>query len=243
MHGSVRVLILCWALPAALSAEMRFSDQALAAGVADDGEANGAAFGDFSGDGLPDLFVARLGRSARPLLYRNEGDGTFVTADLDGVQSGSTMGGVFVDYDSDGDLDLYTINFFRPNQLFENVDGRLTLVDVELTDPGSSTGAAFADYDRDGRVDLFTTHRGASANQYKSRPYQEGFVELSDFHSMLGSGRDSFGALPFDYDSDGDADLYVSNFGFANLLFRNQGRGSFLQVPGGRGSSTRGGRS
>ena len=74
MHGSVRVLILCWALPAALSAEMRFSDQALAAGVADDGEANGAAFGDFSGDGLPDLFVARLGRSARPLLYRNEGD-------------------------------------------------------------------------------------------------------------------------------------------------------------------------
>ncbi|MBT7593527.1 MAG: hypothetical protein HN559_01410, partial [Gemmatimonadetes bacterium] len=230
MHRSVRALILCSALPAALSAQMQFSDQALAAGVADEGEANGAAFGDFSGDGLPDLFVARLGRSARPLLYRNEGDGTFATADLNGVSSGSTMGGVFVDYDSDGDLDLYTISFFRPNQLFENVDGRLILADDALTDPGASTGAAFADYDRDGRVDLFTTHRGANANQYWSRPDQAGFVELSDFHSTLGSGRDSFGGLPFDYDSDGDVDIYVSNWGFANLLFSNQGRGSFLQV-------------
>jgi len=235
MHRSVRVLILCGVLPAALSAQMRFSDQALSTGVADDGEANGAAFGDFSGDGMPDLFVARLGRRARPLLYRNAGDGTFDTADLDGAHSGSTMGGVFVDYDSDGDLDLYTISFFRPNQLFENVDGRLTLADAEFTDPGSSTSAAFADYDRDGRVDLFTTHRGARANQYKSRPYQEGFVELSEFHSALGSGRDSFGALPFDYDSDGDVDLYVSNWGFANLLFRNEGRGSFLQVARGTG--------
>ena len=213
-------------------AQMRFSDQASVAGVAEEGEANGAAFGDYSGDGLPDLFVARLGEGVQPLLYLNQGDGTFADERAAVAGLGSTMGGVFVDYDLDGDLDLYTVHFRDPDRLLDNEGGSLVLIDREDApdDNPFSTGAAFADLDGDGRLDLFTTHWTHSSNQYYTRIHQEGFAELSALHSALRSGRDSFGSLPFDYDNDGDQDLYVSNWGFANLLFRNQGRGTFRQV-------------
>ncbi len=226
----IHLLFFCIATD--LCAQIRFGDEAATAGVADRGEANGAAFGDYSGDGLPDLFVARLGDDVQPLLYLNQGDGTFVDERATVAGSGSTLGGLFVDYDSDGDLDLYTVHFRDRNRIFENEGGKLVIRDRQDAsgDNPSSTGAAFADYDGDGRLDLFTTNWSESSNQYYIRIYQEGFAELSRLHSALRSGRDSFGALPFDYDSDGDIDLYLSNWGFANLLFSNQGHGTFRQI-------------
>ncbi len=232
MPRSIRALMVCCGIPGALCADMRFSDQALQAGVADVGETNGAAFGDYSGDGLPDLFVARLGSDADPLLYLNTGNGTFAAERQVVAGLRSTMGGIFVDYDSDGDLDLYTVHYREPDRLLDNEGWRLVLIDRQDApdDNPFSMGAAFGDYDGDGRIDLFTVHRVANSNQYYTRVHQEGFVELSELHSALRSGRDSFGALPLDYDSDGDLDLYVSNLGFASLLYCNEGRGTFRQI-------------
>ncbi len=231
MRRMLFIYLLVCCSPAVLYAQIRFTDQAPIAGVADGGEANGAAFGDYSGDGLPDLFVARLGEGVQPLLYLNQGDGTFANerAMVAGIES--TMGGIFVDYDADGDLDLYTVHFFEPNRLLENEGGRLAVVDgAEVSgDQLSSTTAAFADFDGDGLVDLYTGSRFRSPNQYYTRIAEDGFIERSESHSALRSGQESFGAVPFDYDADGDQDLYVSSLGFANLLYRNE-RGTYRQV-------------
>ena len=127
MPRSIRALIVCCGFPGALCADMRFSDQALQARVADVGETNGAAFGDYSGDGLPDLFVARLGSDADPLLYLNTGNGPFAAEPQVVAGLRSTMGGIFVDYDSDGDLDLYTVHYREPDRLLDNEGGRLVI--------------------------------------------------------------------------------------------------------------------
>src|SRR5690606_30997231 len=90
----------------------RFEDVTQRAGVAGYGQAGtGVAVGDVDGDGLPDLFVTNYGPN---ILYRNNGDGTFSDwtekAGVAGGEYWSSSAGFF-DYDLDGDLDLYVVNY------------------------------------------------------------------------------------------------------------------------------------
>lgn len=223
--------LLCSCLSTArVEAQIRFVERAVLAAVADDGDANGAAFGDYTGDGWPDLFVARLGRGLDPLLYVNRGDGTFADERALVAGMGGSMGGLFVDYDQDGDSDLYIVRFDEANVLLRNDQGRLAALPAEQLAAGNlgATSAVVADFDGDGAFDLFSTHRYFSANQYFPRFYEDGFVE--DTPSALRAGRESFSASAFDYDLDGDQDLYVGNFAYADLLFRNDGSGVFSQI-------------
>jgi ASPIC/UnbV protein/VCBS repeat protein len=85
-----------------------FTDVTGRAGVGDPGLCLGCAWGDYDGDGRPDLFVVNdFGRST---LYHNEGDGTFrdVTVAAGALAYGAGMSASFADYDNDGRLDLYT---------------------------------------------------------------------------------------------------------------------------------------
>jgi hypothetical protein len=84
-----------------------FTDVTDSAGVGDTGLCLGTAFGDYDGDGHPDLWVAN--DFGRKTLYRNRGDGTFedVTVRTGTLAYGAGMSSSFGDYDNDGDLDLY----------------------------------------------------------------------------------------------------------------------------------------
>ena len=129
----------------------------------------GAAFLDFDGDGLLDLYLVNggetpRGKSPTPVrnaLYRNLGQGSFEeVAERAGVgQVGFYgMGAAAADYDNDGDQDLYVTGFpssalFRNNGdgTFENVSESAGVENPERW--GAS--AAWTDYDRDGLLDLF----------------------------------------------------------------------------------------
>jgi hypothetical protein len=161
-----------------------FSDRAAQAGVSfvhfhgkrssqlPEDMGSGLAWGDYDGDGDPDLFVVNesgpltlsadeLGRSpAHARLFRNQGDGTFedVTEAAGVAVRGLGMGAAWGDYDGDGDLDLF-VTRYGTNRLFRN-DGKGRFRDVsEETHVGGAegfwTGVSLADYDRDGDLDAY----------------------------------------------------------------------------------------
>ncbi len=127
------------------------------------GHSDGAAWGDYDGDGWFDLYVVnRLGANS---LYRNNRDGTFAE-----VTSGSLVediansnGSAWGDYDNDGHLDLFVANgtaFAENNALYHNNgDGTFTRVVTGsiATDTGYFVGCGWADYDNDGDLDMFVT--------------------------------------------------------------------------------------
>lgn len=130
-------------------------------------------------------------------------------------------GGVaWLDYDGDGDQDLYFVQggSLEPgdgepagNQLYRNDDGHF--VDVTASTgtghTGYGMGATAGDYDRDGDIDLYVTNVGANV-LYRN----EGDGAFTDVSSSVGVDHPGWGASAtwLDYDLDGDLDLYVSNY-------------------------------
>ncbi len=128
-----------------------------------------------------------------------------------------------LDYDKDGDLDIYLINGGYPpevpppaalptNRLFrQESDGRFVDVTEEsgLGDTGYGMGVAVADYDNDGFVDVYITNYGANA-LYRNR----GDSTFENVTAQTGTGDEAWGtsAAFFDYDADGWLDLFVVNY-------------------------------
>ena len=119
-----------------------------------------ACVGDYNGDGYLDLYVTNMGKARRNALYRNNKDGTFtdVTADTNTGDAGDGRTCAWVDFDADGNLDLFTTNHLRPNKLFRNT-GKGVFTDVAsgagIDYPLDIFAATWADYDRDGFIDVF----------------------------------------------------------------------------------------
>ncbi|MEO8188758.1 MAG: CRTAC1 family protein [Acidobacteriota bacterium] len=124
----------------------------------------GCAFGDYDGDGLPDLYVTgsvphwgKPNESSCGKLYRNLGGGKFqdVTAHAGLHACGLGMGAFWADLDGDGRLDLYLTNVGANTVYWNRGDGTFEKgKNTGLEDPLFSIGAAFLDYDGDGRVDV-----------------------------------------------------------------------------------------
>ena len=194
---------------------------------------------------------------AADVFYRNNGDGTFSEwtkqAGLEGEKFYG-MSALFGDYDNDGWPDLLVANDSTPNLLFRNLrDGRFAeealMAGVAYSGEGVTQGcmgAAWGDYDNDGLFDLFVTN---FADEYNALYRNEGggfFVDVS-FAAGIGAAPAelvSWGTGFFDYDNDGDRDLFVanghtypqadlprvnSNYKQANSLFENRG-GRLVEV-------------
>ncbi len=198
----------------------------------------GASFGDFNADGWPDLYVGNYfleydgplteindativnaSKTARGYLLLNRDGKRFedVYSDYGLDHRGFGFGGVFTDFDNDGDQDLIVNHDFgykaKPNYLLRNEFPRRQFRYVE-TDQGmdlriNAMGAAVGDYDNNGWMDYFVTNikfNRFMVNGGPTAPFTDRARELrTDIFTI------SWGANFADFDQDGDLDLFVAN--------------------------------
>ena len=148
-------------------------------------------------------------------------------------------GGAFLDYDNDGNLDLYLVNSAAPSVFFRNKgDGTFTDVteSAKVDNQGSyGHGVACGDYDNDGYVDLYVTNFGA--NRLYRNNGDGTFADVT-VQAGVGDPHWSSSATFFDYDSDGYLDLYVVNYvnyrldGSAPICLENPAFGATEKVRG-----------
>lgn len=196
------------------------------------------AWGDFDGDGDPDL---HLGTAATPipahnLLFRNDGAGGFVevAAELGvSLPGASSRQSNWIDYDNDGDLDLFVAQRAGGNRLFRNEGG--TFIDVSrasgLYDLRRSVAACWFDFDKDGDLDVYVGNQNGDREGF----YRNESGVFTDIARSLGidQGERAYedgaaGCAVADFDNDGELDLFVAAYG-PNILYRNEG-GRFVDV-------------
>ena len=208
-----------------------------------------AAWADYDGDGLLDLFVAngRLDANVQDFLYHNEGKGLFTRITNGPIVTPvlSSWQGGWSDFDNDGDLDLFVCHSRgAANSLFRN-DGAGQFVEVAaatgLGEVGESIGAAWGDYDNDGDLDLFVTNGrllGATMQNFFYRNKGDGTFERITT-GALAEDVDHFVSCAWvDYDNDGWLDLFLTVIGpgvpqsssLKNRLYLNRGDGTFAKI-------------
>ena len=224
----------------------------------------GAAWGDFNGDAYLDLYIGGFEGSgsyfADSLLINNAGQ-SFTASWIQGLDAVVSPGnprparGIStLDFDEDGDLDIYVSNYrLEPNALWQN-DGNGNITDVGVArgvagDPGGSypyghtISSAVGDIDNDGHIDIFVGNF--------RHPWGDGSQDYAKFLRNLGPGggvnfqlmdeldgndwQESYASASLaDYDNDGDLDLHFTAVypGDTARLYRNDGNWNFTNVTG-----------
>jgi hypothetical protein len=176
---------------------------------------SGLAWGDFDNDGYDDLFVVSGGgpldgpivQRAPSVLYRNTGDGRFEEVGDFPETRINGMGAAWGDYNNDGWLDL-AVTGYDSIILYRNEHGHLVRDGKFPSPKGFWTGVSWADYNRDGYLDLYVC----------------GYVKYHPGAARAAESTQQFGLeVPFTLNP-------ASYEPVRNLLFRNNGDGTFTEV-------------
>jgi hypothetical protein len=215
-----------------------FADAAADAGLADARPTRAAAWGDFDSDGDPDLMVGFTPSPDASVLklYRNTAGEFTDTTDAVGlrVATGAVRQPAWVDFDGDGDLDLFVAYRDRANALYRNDAGKFTDVaaSIGVADTRRTVGAAWFDFDEDGDLDVAVANMDGDGNGM-FRNDGGTFTDVAIAAGVAWAGRapkapanGTVRVCAADVDADGRFDLFAANYGPLGY-FRNSGKGAF----------------
>jgi hypothetical protein len=192
-----------------------FTDVTARSGVGRTGWGTGVAVGDYDNDGWDDLFCTYWGHN---VLLRNNGDGTFAhaskAAGLHGERVRWGSGSTFLDYDRDGDLDLFVANFIELD-----IEKLKTPLDP---DPCLWKG-----------LPIVCGPRGlpAGSNLFYRNDGDGTFTDVSEEAGVLAPGPHySITPVSYDFDNDGWPDVYVAVDSMPSMLFHNNQDGTFSEI-------------
>ncbi len=168
----------------------------------------GAAAGDYDNDGREDVLITAVGQSR---LFHNTGKGQFVdVTDRAGLggRTGFSTSAAWIDYDRDGLLDLFICNYVRwtpETDVFCSADGK--------------------------RKSYCTPEAYSGATSWLFRNKGNGtFEDVTASAGVLDPTSKALGVTMLDYDRDGWPDLFVANDTQPNKLYRNTGKGGFVET-------------
>ena len=215
-------------------------------------QGHGAGWGDVDGDGGLDLYIGTFEQNgAKPnLFYRNQA-GKFRLDEQPALRILSRATGVvFADLDNDGDLDLYVGSMPKPEKgaagcsLFRN-DGGGAFTDLSKDNgacPTAFGGRSAAGFDADGDalLDLLVGEDpipGYNGSKTKSSRLfrNKGGLQFEDVSQAVGlPAVPGLGVAAADVNNDGSPDFFIASAAGGNVLFLNDGRGTFREAPGSR---------
>ena len=288
VYYSFFMLICLPALTSAQVKSVRFSDVTAKAGIdfkytigdfsyvnIIESSGSGITIFDYNNDQLMDVFLLNgtylegisdqegtVFKNTPDKLFKNNGNGTFTdVSEKAGINDLHwSMAAGAIDYDKDGDQDLYVLNY-GPNVFYRN-NGNGTFTDITnttgLRGPDKlngftkwSIGVAFWDYNLDGRLDAMvgnflafdpayvsptapalmphpSEYKGQASMLYEQQPDGK-FVDVTKKNNLFYPDAKCMGLTVFDYDSDGDLDIFQANDHQLNFLFRND-NGTYREV-------------
>jgi len=222
-----------------------FEEVTIAAGLNFVKQTWGAAWGDFNGDGLPDLFLNNHLEAST--LWLNQGDGTFIditdtTISIDQL-GGDTHGAMWLDKDNDGDQDLFVLvgarggNEDDPNLFYINENNAFTdqasTLGVDYAAGRGRTPIAF-DYNNDGLLDLVFVGRKRPDGLGQPTIFKQTATGFEDIGSALGFAPSTAQAIPFallsDLTGDGKAELIYRGGGFSELSIYDTSESTFTEI-------------
>lgn len=198
----------------------------------------GISFFDFNKDGFDDLTVSS--ESGDPIrFYRNNGSYfTEITLELSDPEF-ETKTVQWVDFDNDGDFDLFATSNIDSNRLYEN-NGNMEFNDITssanlIVSEHKTYGSSWGDFNNDGLLDLFICSRDPDSTINYNILYKNNgnntFTNVSDISGISLINHISFCAGFFDYNNDGWQDIFIANDRIpVNQLYKNNGDETFTEV-------------
>ena len=188
-----------------------FTDVTQKAGVGDIGYGVGSAAADVNNDGYPEIYVTNYGQNR---FYYNNGDGTFTDvtqkAGVGDERWGTSC--AFLDYDLDGDVDLYVVNYMKFS-IAENQRWETRGIRTYCSPTDQIAGSHFVS-----EPDILYRNNGDGT-------FTDVTAAAGISHRALG-----LAVAVGDYDNDGYPDLHIANDMEADLLYHNNGDGTFTET-------------